>query len=167
MCLCANAQSVLGIRFGLSYSVVKRSLEDRFGEFSVHENKGVLKIYDVEVGGFHFKYAEFDFQRNSGLSYFNYASFQTFYSATDIQTARDERDYLYSLLKDKYKNDYVEEYINKQGYKCYRFGTDPVDKNKALGRITLEKSKGKDGKTRLYLLLTYGPIYYLDKSSDF
>lgn len=160
-------QSVLGIPFGSDYLTVKYSLEDRFGKYKVYESSGDLNVYDIQIGGFQFKIGEFSFQRSGSLSYFNFAMFQTHYATSDVEMAENERDWLYSLLKDKYADDYLEEYENDQGFKCYKFGTNPKDESKALGYITLDRSKGKDGKTRLYLVLRYGPIYYIDKGSDF
>lgn len=78
---------------------------------------------------------------------------------------KSNRDYLYSIIKNKYT--YLEEYVNDQGFKCYKFGINPLDDSRVLGLITLERAESKGGDIRLYLTLHYLPIYYIDKSSDF
>jgi hypothetical protein len=160
-------QSVLGIPFGSSYDVVKNSLENRFGKYEIHESGGDINVYDIHIGDYKFDYGTFSFQRASGLSFFNYAFFQDYYDLNSVETAKRNLDYLFSLLREKYEDDYLGEYKNDQGFKCYKFGTDPTDKSKVLGNITLSRSKGKDGITRLYIILTYGPMHYIDKSADF
>lgn len=163
----ASAQSVLGIPFGSSYDGVKHMLEERIGEYKVIEDGGSLKVYGISIGGFEFKFGEFNFQYAGNLSYFNAASFQTYYSRNNVDVAKRDRDYLFSLLKNKYKDEYLEEYINEQGFKCYRFGTNPKDEYSSLGAIVLQRGKGNDGISRLYLHLVYFPIHYIDESYDF
>lgn len=162
------SQSVLGIPFGSSFSTVKSQLQDRFGYYSVTEDNGTLKLYnDFSMGDYTFNFASFEFQRSGSLSYFNFAYFERRFGANQITAAKESRDYLFSLLKGKYEDDFVDDYINDQGFKCYNFGQDPKEPQYTLGRIILSRGQGKDGKTRLYLKLIYGPIHYLSKSSDF
>jgi hypothetical protein len=163
-----NAQSVLGIAFGSSYETVKSALVQRYGAGSVEDDNGVLKIYqNVNVGDYAFDYAHFDFQRQGSKSYFYFAHFEAHFPLGSSKEAIANRDYLFNLLKGKYMSDYVDSYINDQGYKCYKFGTNPRNNDMPLGYITLSKSVGNDRKERLYLDLEYGPIYYIDKSADF
>lgn len=84
------------------------------------------------MGDFEFNYGSFEFQRSGSSSYFNYAYFERRFPINAIKTAKSSRDYLFSLLKDKYEDDYVWNYINDQGFKCYQFGTNPKDADKPL-----------------------------------
>lgn len=162
------SQSVLGIPMGSSFSTVKSQLQNRFGYSAVYDDNGDLIINsDFSMGDFEFNYGSFEFQRSGSSSYFNYAYFEKRFSISDVKSAKNARDYLFSLLKDKYEEEYIGSFINDQGFKCYQFGNDPKDSNRALGIIKLQKTQGKDGKMRLYLQLIYGPIYYIDRSSDF
>lgn len=164
--LSAYSQSVLQIDFGSSYEYVKSKLEERVGEFSVIENNGKLYTGDISVGDFPFHLSIFEFQKSGKSTWFNYADFQRLYPLSDSKTAIQDREYLCSLLKEKYHNK-IESFKNKDGYICYRFGTDPQDSSCCLGFIILEKGRGNDRKQRLYLHLTYGPIQYIDTSSEF
>ena len=130
--LTANAQSVLGINFGSSYETVKEKLQQRFGRYSIHEDNGDLWMSKLKMGGIEFDYADFYFQYspNSSTSWFNAARFQKFYSLNDVDTAKRDRDIIFSFIKEKYVNDYIEEYTNDQGFMCYKFGTNPKAKSK-------------------------------------
>ena len=161
------AQSVLGIKFGSSYDDVKEMLERRFGLYSVREKNGNLSMYDCQIGDVKFQFAEFYFQYAGNRSYFNSASFSIPFELSMSKKAQSHRDYLYSFLKSKYENDNLEEYVNEDGYKCYKFGINPIDSSKVLGLITLMKGESKDGKMRLFLDLDYLPIYFVDKAADF
>lgn len=165
--MAVNAQSVLGIPFGSDYTTTKELLAQRFGKYSVHEDNGTLMLYDFRMGDFSFSIGRFIFQYNGSKSYLNSAEFQTHYDASSTSAAKQSRDYLFSLIKPKYEDDYIEEYINDDGFKCYRFGINPMDDNRALGVVALERGKGRDGKERLYLHLIYFPIEYISASSDF
>lgn len=153
-------QSVLNIPFGSSRSVVKKALVDRFGEYKVYgENEnGELRMYDFNMGNFRFDSGRFEFQYSGSLSFFNFAEFQKHYKVDDVEGAKSDRDYLISLIIHKYQDDY-HEFLNDQGFKCCGFGTNPRDDEKYLGIVSLSKDYGKDGIKRLYLTLSYGPIY--------
>lgn len=159
------AQSVLGIKFGSSYWQTKKALEDRYGTDNVAEVKGVLYVFDVQLGNYYFNLASFEFQRDANGTYFNYAEFERRYPVNDVETAKTERDYLFGLIEEKYKDENGS-YTNDQGFKCYWFGKNPKSTG-ALGSVYLNKGKSRGGETFLFLTLEYGPIYYLPKSSDF
>lgn len=161
----ANAQSVMGIKFGSSIETVKQQLEQRLGKYSVSKNNGTLSINDFTMGDFHFDFGDFYFQYYGDNSYFNEVFFQCYSNKNDVEKMKSNRDYLYSIIKNKYT--YLEEYVNDQGFKCYKFGINPLDESRVLGLITLERAESKGGDIRLYLTLHYLPIYYIDKSSDF
>lgn len=159
------AQSVLGIELGSSYRQTKKALEDRYGVGSVSELEGGLYVFDLQMGDYYFNLASFEFQRDANGTYFNHAKFERRFSVNDVKTAKTERDYLFGLIEEKYKDDNGS-YINDQGFKCYWFGKNPKSIG-ALGVVHLEKGKSRGGQTYLFLTLEYGPIYYLPKSSDF
>lgn len=159
------SQSVLGIKFGSNYNSVKQALEDRYGKYSVYEDNGNLRVYDLAVGDYKFDSGKFEFQRNGGNTYFYFAIFSEHYSLSNKKEAIRNRDFLFSLISDKYE--YTESFVNDDGFKCYKFGKNPLDNSRVLGLITLAKGVGNDGISRYYLELSYGPIYYISKSSDF
>ena len=159
------AQSVLGIEFGSSYQQTKKALEDRYGEHNVSEKESALYVFDLQMGNYYFNVARFEFQRDANGTYFNYAHFERRFSVNDIETAKTERDYLFGLIKEKYKDENAS-YINDQGFKCYWFGHNPKS-IAPVGVVYLEKEKSRGGQTYLFLTLEYGPIYYIPKSSDF
>lgn len=164
----AYGQSVLGIPFGTSYEDTLGALQQRFGRFSLREDQGNLKIdNDFQIGGFWFNFGELMFQYNGSKSYLSSACFQLYFDLKDVDMAKKQRDYLYSLLSPKYKDMYLAEFISDEGFKCYKFGINPKDPNKVLGCISLQKLKGKDGIKRLYLMLEYFPIEFVPISSDF
>ena len=159
-----KAQSVLGIQFGSSYNDVKDKLEIRFGSLNVIEDGGKITVLTPVIGEYEFKSADFYFQRQGSTTWLNNVFIQTWFSLTETERAKYMRDRLADDLGEKYN---IDEYTNKQGYKCYGFGTNPKDDNEWLGVLGLNKDKGKDGKQRLYLTLIYGPIYYIERSADF
>lgn len=146
----ANAQSVMGIKFGSSIEEVKQQLQQRLGEYSVSKNNGKLSINDFKMGDFHFDFGDFYFQYNGDNSYFNEAIFQCYSNENDVEGMKAQRDYLYSLIKEKYEDMYLEEFTNEQGFKCYKFGINPLDNSKVLGVIRLERCESKAGDKKLY-----------------
>ena len=158
--------TVLGIEFGCDKATVISVLRERFGYSNVSDNNGIIEVENPSLGGFKFKYATFEFQYDKGKTYLSSADFQTNYTLGQESTAKSERDYLLSLMKPKYENS-IESYTNEDGFKCYRFGANPKDISRSLGLIRLQKGQGLDGVKRLYLHLSYGPINYIDPSSDF
>lgn len=162
----AFSQSVMGINFGSSEDEVYQALEARFNSYEIDKSNGKIELLlGFNIGDVKFHYGSFEFQRQGKESYFNYAHFEKHYTLNNVKNAIIERDYIRDVIYSKYKE--IRGYKNSQGYHCYHFGTDPKDENRYLGEITLSKLKGNDGKVRLYLCLDYGPIYYLDRSSDF
>lgn len=162
----AHSQSVMGINFGSSEDEVYQALETRFNSYEIDKSKGKIELLlEFNIGDVNFHYGSFEFQRRGEESYFNYAHFEKHYTVNNVQSAIIEREYIRDVIYSKYKE--IRRYKNSQGYYCYLFGTNPKNENRYLGEITLSKLKGKDGKVRLYLFLNYGPIYYIDKNSDF
>ena len=158
--------TVLGIDFGSDKYTVLSTLRERFGHSNVTEENGIIEVENPSLGGFKFQYASFEFQYERGKTYLSNAVFQTNYTLGQESLAKRERDYLLSLMQPKYEKS-IENFTNEDGFKCHRFGTNPRDLSKSLGLIILKKGTGKDGIKRLYLILSYGPINYIDPSSDF
>jgi len=158
--------SVLGLNFGNSYSSVKTSLEDRYGKYSVYEDKGTLRIFDISVGDYVFNMGEFDFQYSGSNSYFYYAEFQKNFSVNESSAAKNFREELRYTLSKKYNFCY--QWQNEQGYKCYSLSTVSSDVVKSPDVTLLtSKSKSKGGKYYIYVTLYYGPHYFVDETSDF
>lgn len=162
--LYSGAQSILGIPFGSSYQTTKECLENRFGGYKVVEDGGKIEVMEPVIGGHEFKTATFYFQRQGSATWLNEVLIQTWFDITETQSAKYMRDKIAEVLSEKYD---VKDYINDQGFKVYVFGVNPKNTDDALGSLYIIKSKGNDGKTRLYLVLYYGPIYYINRSSDF
>ena len=160
----SKAQSILGIPFGSSYGITKEFLEERFGKLSVFEEGGKLSVMSPVIGGHEFKFAEFYFQKDGPFTWLSEVLIQTSFETNDTKSAKYIRDDLADIMREKYE---VGEYIGNNGFKGYWFGTNPKDEEKPLGYIFITRTKGRDGKQRLYLILHYGPIYYADRSSDF
>lgn len=160
-------QSVLGIPFGTSYYETLDALRQRFGRFSVHEDQGNLQIYDFKMGDFEFKFGELGFQYSGGKSYLNSAHFQTWFASNETALAKNNRDYLYYLISQKYEDESLKEFQGLDGFKNYLFGHSPKDPNSSLGAIYIERGEGNDGVKRLYLNLYYFPIEFVPFSSDF
>ena len=146
---------------------VKESLERRYGKYSVFDDNGNLKIYDCTIGDYYFKYADFGFQYGYNGAKFNSARFSHPFDVGQAKIAKTVRDNLFKTLRAKYEKEYIEEFVNEDGFKCYKFGLNPVEPDLVLGIISLYKGESKGGKVYLYLDLEYLPIHYYHKSSDF
>lgn len=161
-----SAQSVLGIKFGSSYDYVKSRLEERFGTTSVFAKEGGLHIYGLTMGDISFIKGEFNFQRDDKNSYFNGAEFWKIYKSDEQKAAEADADSLYSLIKQKYADKCGT--VNTGLFiKFYWFGKNPQTSGEWLGSVVLTRGNANNGDNNLYLRLKYGPIYYIDKASDF
>lgn len=163
--LVASAQSVLGINFGRPYSEVKEALKTRFGKFNVEEDKGVLAIYDFNMGSIHFNSGKLYFQWDGQMSKFYRAEFQKWDGMKNVESMKNERMYLKGLIASKYK---TFEFKNSQGFICYEFLGEEINGITMHGEISLVRAKGKDDIERLYLFLLYNPIAdFIEENSDF
>lgn len=161
-----SQNSVLGIKFGDTYSSVKDALEDRYGKFNVLEDGDGLQVYDINIGDYTFNLGLFDFQYYQGNSFFYYAEFQKNFSVNESSNAKNFREQLRFTLIKKYPFCY--QWQNEQGYKCYSFSTVPGDVVKSPDVTLLTaKSKSKGGRYYIYVTLYYGPRHFIDESSDF
>lgn len=161
------AQSVLSIPFGSSYEHVKECLENRIGKFHVFEEGGNLWTTDISLGDYKFHFGNFDFQHGNYGSYLSHACFSKHFDLDSKGAAIKFRDALKDILYNKYGEEYYEEYSNDDEFKCYKFGLNPKDESKVFVLLTTFKGESNAGKFYYYVNIDYGPVYYIDKDSDF
>lgn len=163
-----NAQSILGIKVGESYTNALTYLRARYGKYNPPvEEDGNLFLTNFDMGGITFNYGTFYFQWSMGSeARFSGAEFQKWTSVNDTQSMKRDRDYIKEVLNSKYT---VLSRINDQGFKCYIFTSDEESNGIVMnGSLDLERSKGKNGKEHLYLILTYTPeADFIHHNSDF
>lgn len=164
----ANAQSILGIKVGESYTNALKYLQTRYGYIHppVEEN-GNLYLTNFDMGGVTFNYGTLYFQWDMGReARLIGAEFQKWTSVNDTLSMKHYRDYIKDALSSKYT---VLSRINNQGFKCYAFCSDEESNGIVMnGTLDLERSKGKNGKENLYLILTYAPEGdFIHHNSDF
>lgn len=121
----------------------------------MHEVERSIFVDDVSLGNLKFDYAVFFFQYENNRSYLHKVVFFAGFGEEG-----DKASIFEGQLIQKHKEIYRDftSYDNKDGERRYKFGTNPKDENEPLGVITRRGNS---------ILLIYGPIYYLPKSSDF
>lgn len=149
------AKTFLGVEEFASKSVAKSNLYDSYGYLSVDEQGSDLVVTEPTFAGFRFSIAILYFSPINGGPRFNGINFQRWYQSTQIKEAKDFRDALMNSLRTKYGDEIYAEFKNEQGFKCCEFGT---YNDGSLGLLEMTREKGKDGKERLYVLLTYYPF---------
>lgn len=143
--------SVCGVKMGTDKKMAKSILQDRFGQHSVYDESGNFEIYDISIGGITYDYAIFFFAWKDGTPKFNGALFSIHYELDQRKYALNCRETIKSIYERKYD---LTEYDGENGFKAYWFG----EHEEVYGAITLRKSIGNDGKTRLYVNTIYfGP----------
>jgi hypothetical protein len=147
---------VYGIRFGVTKEEAKAVLENRVGEYKVFDYGSRISVYDQAFAGIEFNILDFNFSWVSGDAFFNSATFQKWFSSSDVDNAKACRDFLFERIKKKYE--YYEEEKNNNGFMCYKFGLNPNDSTRVIGMIDLSRDKGKDEVERLYLVVRYFPF---------
>lgn len=150
--------SVCGIKMGTEREDAKAILESRFGKYSAHDDDGNLIVYGGCVGGINYNSLRFFFAWVNGCPRFDGACLSKHYELSEQSDALKKRDFIKSIYEQKYD---IEEHIKDDGFKEYFFygiNNDPY------GLITVEKSKGKDGKMRIYVSVFYFGIY--DQTDD-
>lgn len=147
---------VFGIKFGTTKDDVKVTLEDRVGKYKVADNGDYVSIYQQKFAGIEFNVLDFDFSWVDGVAYFNSASFQKWFSSSDVDNAKECREIIFEKIKKKYE--YYEKEENDYGFLRYKFGLNPNDSTRLTGMIDLTRDKGKDEVERLYLIVTYFPF---------
>lgn len=161
MSLSSSAQlsnvSVCGIKMGTDRETAKSMLEKRFGYLSVKESNGNIEVFDGVVGGVPYDYMKFFFAWVNGQSRFNGSYFSKIYELNEQKDALDARDLIRRVYEQKYT---IYERNNDDGFKEYNFGYG----DDVYGKITVNKSPGKDKKIRLYVDVYYFGPY--DESDD-
>lgn len=148
--------SVCGIKMGTPKEDAKSMLRDRFGYSAVGEESGNLTVYDGSVGGISHQFMTFYFAWINGKSLFNGALLSTPFELSQQKEAIDHREIIKSVYERKYD---IVEYKNDDGFKSYWF----EKYGELCGYTTIQKSKSKDGKTRLYtVVFYYGPYSETD-----
>lgn len=158
--LTINAQtycpSICGIKTGTEKNTAKKILIERFGISSVHEDGGNLELRRCSVGGLEYEFLIFYFAWVNGKFLFNDATFYTPFELSEQKEAIKFRELIMSAYSEKYK---IFESKNENGFKEYLFGNG----NDFYGVISLRRGKGRDGKTRLYVEVSYcGPYSSAD-----
>lgn len=159
-----KAQSIAGIDIWSSKQKVEQILENR--GYTVYDEGAYLEVYDFVIGGNEFDFARFNFQFVGVNSYFTDATFSSRYSLQNLERAENKRDYLASLLKKKYGDDYYEEFYS-EGIKCYKIGINRKNKDQVKIIIGLAKGVSKGGDEGYYLDLVYSPEYFVDQLNEF
>lgn len=160
-------RSVCGIPYGTSRDVAKKMLEKRFGYAAVTEENGDLSVFEGSAGGINYKFMDFFFTWENGVSKLDGAYFSRPYELSEQQKAIEMRDFIRNVYSGKY---YIDDYKNDDGFRCYTFWENKDDFDTAndiaagcidgaIGSIGVHKGKGKDGKQRLYLYVRYYSVY--------
>lgn len=147
--------SVFGVEFGSSYHRTWQILSEWFEAENMHEVERSIFVDDVSLGNLKFDYAVFFFQYGNNRSYLHKVVF-----FAGFEEESDKASIFEGQLIQMHKEIYRDLTLcgNKDGERRYKFGTNPKDENEPLGVITRRGNS---------ILLIYGPIYYLPKSSDF
>lgn len=133
----SHAQTVLGIQFGsTTLTQAETLLKKRFGNSSISvESNDTIVIYGGSIAGFDFRFGWMLFQFIDGTRYANGARFVS--EDYDLNTAIKFRDMLVKTIKSKYECD---ESVDKDGIKCYRFGTSPFNADNYIGSVQIMDS---------------------------
>lgn len=156
----AFAIRVMGIESLTPKDEVLEAVHLRYGYLKVSDKGNEIVITEPCLGVTYFKLGFLYFSYIAEKNRFNGASFQNYFKSNENEQAKAFRDQLMSRIKDKYGENYWE-YTNEQGFKCCDFGK---QSNRPVGSIILERGEGKDGVTRLYVILTY--FQFVDTSLD-
>ena len=149
------AKTFLGVEEFASKSEAKRILIESYGILNIDEDGSDLTVYEPSFAGFKFSLATLLFNPINGSPQFNGVYLQRWFSVSQVNEAKQFRDNIMNSLKNKYEDEIYVEFKNDQGFKCCEFGT---YKHGSIGMIELTPQKGKDGKERLYVILTYFPF---------
>lgn len=152
----STEMSVCGIKMGTGKEEAKAILRERFGYSAVSEKEGNLEVTEGSAGGISHKFMTFIFAWIDGKSKFNGASFSTPYELSDQKDAIARMELIKSVYEKKYD---IIQNKNDDGFNEYIFLKNPD----CFGVIHVIKSRGKDGKTRLYCDVNYfGPYKTTD-----
>lgn len=158
--------TVAGVTFGSSYRTCKQILDKKFnnGTDSYQSTPNTITYYQIRFANEYFNYCVFEFQTSGGNSYLSCVKFYQQYELSQVKYAKDSRDNLYKIYKNKY--DFRWTWIDDDGFKYYVLGYNP---NKpADGFIVISTSKGKTngGDTKLWTTITYGPVDFVEPEDE-
>ena len=148
---------ICGVKFGTSYEDAKRILENKYGEAYKHSKQSIIFKYK-NYAGISFDRISFLFQSDGYRTYMNGCVFAI--DANTAEDAKEKRDGLYNCLSGKY---YMDEEIDKNGFKYYIGGVSPVNENNAAFIIDIVKlNKDLAKKYNPYIArLKYGRYNYV------
>ena len=162
----SQSTRVCGVVFGMSYEKAEEILKKSHGEKSVLSDKDELVYYDFRMGNHTFNDATFYFQYSEyGGSYFSEAVFSRHFDLDRKERAYNFMENVAYTLSLKYKN-IISKY-DDDGYKYYLCGSNPFNENEYLIELNIDKSKSKGGDYFYYVTLYYGPVNFVDPTSDF
>lgn len=142
--------SVAGVKFNdIRYNVVSK-LKERFGYDNIKDNGSVFTVYEPNIGGINFKYADFFFNNSRLIA----ATLVKNFKLSEFNLAKKDRDAIAQQYGLKYKN--IKSKIDKNGIKYYICGM--VENNRYPIIITLRKGLSNGGTTYYYLEVRYFDI---------
>ena len=150
-----SAKTFLGVEELASKAEAMKILRASYNILQIQESGSDITVADPSFAGFNFSLATFYFTPIRSEPRFNGVTFQRWFQSTQVNDAKEFRDAIMKSLKKKYGEEVFVEFKNDQGFRCVEFGT---FKYGAIGVIELCRSKGKDGRERLYVMLTYYPF---------
>lgn len=158
--------SVAGVTFGQSYEQCKAELDNRYngGDSSLQSEKNTLYYYDIMFAGEYFSCAIFYFQSCEYHSYLYYINFQKGFDLDELQLAKKKRDRLLNIYKKKY--DYRWSGLADNGLKYYVLGHAWDNADKGFIVIDCDKTKTVSGKMKYWTNVYYGPINFIDPTSE-
>ena len=135
---------ICGVKFGTSYEDAKRILENKYGEaeYDYTHSKERLTFVNKTYAGISFDTIFFLFQSDGYRTYMNGCIF--ILEAYTAEDAKEKRERLYNRLSDKY---YMDEGIDKNGFKYYIGGFSPINENDAafvIDIVKLDKDLAKE-----------------------
>lgn len=158
--------SVAGVEFGSTYESCKITLDNRYngGTSSYQSENNTLCYNNVNFGGESFDYVNFCFQNDGNKTYLYYIEFVSRFNLTDAKYAKDQRDRLFSTFKEKY--DFRWKNTDSDGFICYVLGHDPQNKENGFVAIQTEKRKTKGGDEKIWTVVSYGPVKFINVTDE-
>lgn len=153
-----TCKEVCGVPFGSSYERAKKILKNKYGEpdyIDTDENKIVYNY--KSYGGIHFTYMAFIFQRDNYNSYMSQCVMGI--DCKTIQEAKNNRDYILSIVKEKYRT--WKYGIDEDGFKYYKGGNSPSGEFGEGFTIDVVKYNDPSYPYKYFARIVYGPYNYV------
>ena len=112
---------ICGVDFGADFETAKTILENKFGTESAYAENYQLTFKDKSYAGVFFDELIFGFQSDGKRTYFNKCVLCI--AAKNAEDAKRKRDYLHSVLSDKY---FMVARIDDNKFKFYNGGSSPI-----------------------------------------